>query len=98
MEEVVLRTWKPKETAPPIATPHIGGPLTYWIEYLNLSQGLLERLGPALQGLDLSKVLFPHFISGPLDAGQRLQFLAFHIRRHHGQIRSMMQAPDFPSV
>jgi hypothetical protein len=26
IEQVVHETWKPKEVAPPIATPHIGGP------------------------------------------------------------------------
>ena len=96
IEEVILRTWKSKEIAPPIATPHIGGPLAYWMEYTRASQFFLSRLEQALRGLELRSVVFPHFISGPLDAGQRLEFLTFHIRRHHAQIQSMMEASDFP--
>jgi hypothetical protein len=96
IEEVIARTWKPKEIAPPIATPHIGGPLSYWLEYLLLSQQLLERLEPALTGLDMESVLFPHFISGPLDAGQRIDFLRFHIKRHRLQIEEMLTLVSFP--
>ena len=34
IEDVVATTWKPKELAPGIATPHIGGPLEAWISSL----------------------------------------------------------------
>lgn len=31
MRKLVADTWMPREVAPPIATPHIGGPLSFWI-------------------------------------------------------------------
>ncbi len=97
IEEIIARTWKPKETAPPIATPHIGGPLSYWLEYVKTYQLLLDKLEGVLDGLDPETVVFPHFLSGPLDAGQRLQFLRFHIVRHRDQITEMMADANFPA-
>jgi hypothetical protein len=96
IDEVVARTWKPKEVAPPIATPHIGGPLQYWISYAESCQGVLDRLGTALDGLDLEEVIFPHFLSGPLDARQRLEFLRFHLDRHRAQILRLFDRESFP--
>jgi hypothetical protein len=96
IDEVVVRTWKPKEVAPPIATPHIGGPLQYWITYSESCQTVLDRLGTALHGLDLEQVIFPHFLSGPLDARQRLEFLRFHLDRHRGQILRLFDHESFP--
>lgn len=96
IEDIIARTWKPKEDAPPIATPHIGGPLAYWISYLESCQAVLDRLGHALEGLDPGEVIFPHFLSGPLDARQRLEFLRFHLDRHRGQIERLMSHAEFP--
>jgi hypothetical protein len=96
IDEVVARTWKPKEVAPPIATPHIGGPLQYWITYSESCQMVLDRLGTALHGLDLEQVIFPHFLSGPLDARQRLEFLRFHLDRHRAQILRLFNHESFP--
>jgi hypothetical protein len=96
IDEVIAQTWKPKEKAPAIATPHIGGPLSYWLEYMSLAHDFLHRLEPLLNGLSLDTVIFPHFISGPLDAGQRIQFLTFHIIRHRTQILELMADPAFP--
>jgi hypothetical protein len=96
INEVVARTWKPKEIAPPIATPHIGGPLGYWISSCESCQAVLEQLGKALEGLDLEKVIFPHFLSGPLDARQRLEFLRFHLDRHRAQVLRLFDQESFP--
>lgn len=96
IDEVVARTWKPKEVAPPIATPHIGGPLQYWITYSESCQSVLDRLGTALNGLDLEQVIIPHFLSGPLDARQRLEFLRFHLDRHRAQILRLFDHESFP--
>lgn len=86
IDEVIARTWKEKEVAPSIAAPHIGGPLAYWVESLRLSQPLLDALGVFLEGMDLRTIVYPHFLSGPLDAEQRLEFLRYHMDRHRGQI------------
>lgn len=97
IEEIVSRTWKPKETAPPIATPHVGGTLRYWVEFLRACQPLLEKTEAELEGLDPEAVVFPHFLCGPLDARQRFDFLRFHTDRHTEQIERIKAAPGFPA-
>jgi hypothetical protein len=97
IEEVVAATWKPLEVAPPIATPHIGGPLEFWLSATNSLRDILAALGAALEGVPLEEVVYPHFLSGPLDAGQRLAFLRFHIDRHVGQIARIRSTPGFPA-
>ena len=96
IEEVVERTWKPKEVAPESATPRMGGPVQYWVAALTACQPVLARLGSELAGLDLSAIVYPHVLSGPLDARQRLQFLRFHLDRHVRQIEALTHAAGFP--
>jgi hypothetical protein len=96
IEEVIARTWKPKELAPPLVAPRFGGPASYWVENFRSSQQLLERLEPVLEGLPIESVIFPHFLSGPLDAGQRIDFLRFHMVRHREQIENILAHADFP--
>ena len=96
IEQIVARTWKPKEVAPSWVTPRGEGPLAYWIACLKGCQPVLEALGEALRGLDLSRVIFPHVLSGPLDAHQRLEFLRFHMDRHLQQIEAVKMDPAFP--
>jgi hypothetical protein len=48
---------------------------------------LLSDLAAQLEGQKLDDIVFPHALSGPLDARQRLQFLRFHIDRHLGQLQ-----------
>lgn len=97
IERVVEKTWKPKEKAPQSATPQLGGPLHYWVAALDACQPVLERLGKELESLNLSEIIYPHFLSGPLDARQRLDFLRFHLDRHLKQIEALKQEPGFPS-
>ena len=96
IEDVVATTWKAKETAPGIATPHIGGPLEAWVSSLRSLQSVLADLAKELDGLDLEAVVFPHYLSGPLDGRQRLEFLRFHMERHLQQIRRLQSHPAFP--
>ncbi len=84
IERIIQETWKPKEAAPPIAMPHIGGPLAFWLAIFRSLTPVLAELGAYLQGQPLQDIVFPHFISGPLDAAQRLEFLHFHMERHIG--------------
>lgn len=97
IEEVVERTWEPRETAPESATPRMGGPVGYWAAALAACPPILERLGEELEGLNLSAVIYPHYRSGPIDARQRLAFLRFHLDRHHAQIRALIDDPAFPA-
>jgi hypothetical protein len=96
IEEVVAATWKPKETAPPVATPHLGGPLAAWTSAQRSLTGSLHDLGRQLDNQRLDAIVFPHFLSGPLDARQRLEFLRFHIERHQQQVGRVRSHPSFP--
>lgn len=89
IEEVIAGTWKTYEQAPPDATPSGEGSLDYWTACFRACQPVLEELGTRLEGVDLSTVIFPHFLCGPLDARQRLEFLRFHIERHGRQIERL---------
>jgi hypothetical protein len=93
---VVAATWKPKEEAPGIATPHIGGPLEAWVSSLLSLWLVLADLANELEGLDLEAVVFPHYLSGSLDGRQRLEFLRFHLERHLEQIRRVRSHSAFP--
>ncbi|HEX5506797.1 MAG TPA: DinB family protein [Thermomicrobiales bacterium] len=96
IEEIIAKTWRDKEQAPTNATPQAGGPLAYWVACLRACQPVLETLGAALAGLDLSEVIFPHFLSGPLDAYQRLEFLRWHLDHHRRQLDDLTAAPGYP--
>jgi hypothetical protein len=96
IEQVVATTWKPREIAPGIATPHIGGPLEAWISSLLSLRVVLADLAKEMDGIDLEAIVFPHYLSGPLDGRQRLEFLRFHMERHIEQIARLRAHPDFP--
>jgi DinB superfamily len=96
IDVVVARTWKEKEEAPSIAMPHIGGPLAYWVKSFELGQSLLQALGNVLEDFNLETIIFPHFLCGPLDARQRIEFLRFHMDRHRHQINRLKNAVAFP--
>lgn len=96
IEQVIERTWKPKEKAPESATPRLGGPVHYWAAALEACQPVLQKLGVELEPLNLSEIIYPHFLSGPLDARQRLGFLRFHLERHLNQIEAVKANSEFP--
>lgn len=96
IEDIIRTTWQEKEQVPESAKPRWGGPIDYWISSLDACQHILEGLGKGLADMDLEKVIYPHVISGPLDARQRLEFLRFHLNRHQGQVERIKQDPQFP--
>jgi hypothetical protein len=98
IEAIIAKTWRPKETVPQGAAPEGGSPLSYWVTRLEHLRPVLEQLGRELEGLDLDTVIYPHPISGPLDARQRLQFLRFHLNRHRGQVERVRETPGFPGI
>lgn len=97
IETVVERTWKAQEVAPPIATPHIGGPLSVWVSCLKSLRPVLADLARELDGIELESIVYPHYLSGPLDGRQRLEFLRFHMERHLAQIERVRAHPQFPA-
>ena len=96
IEDIVASTWKVREKAPPIATPHIGGPLAFWVAATRTLGDTLAELSNELDPYDLSALVYPHYLCGPLDARQRIEFLRFHIERHTGQIKRVKDTAGFP--
>lgn len=87
IEDVVERTWKPKEAAPESATPSGKWSVLVWTSHLRHGDDLLRDLIEVLDGLPLERVIYPHFLSGPLNIIQRLEFIRFHLDRHLQQVR-----------
>jgi hypothetical protein len=92
IEEIVRRTWGPGQQAPDNAAPRIGGPVVYWAACLESCRPVLARLARELEAVDLESVVYPHVVSGPLDARQRLEFLRFHLDLHRAQIDGVKRA------
>lgn len=92
IQEIVQRTWQPKEQVPAVAAPRMGGTLIFWREALTSLQSVLDQFGSALRPEELRLQAHPHPISGPLDFHQRLEFLAFHLNRHQEQALALMEA------
>ena len=92
IEEIVRRTWGPNQQAPDNAAPRTGGPVVYWATCLESCRPVLARLAHELETLDLESVVYPHVVSGPLDARQRLEFLRFHLDLHCAQIEGVKRA------
>ena len=89
IEAIIEKTWKPKEIAPPSATPTGKWSLGVWSSHFKNCDDLLTNLNHALAGLPLDQVIYPHFLCGPLNAIQRLEFIRFHIDRHIHQIADL---------
>ncbi len=92
IEEIIARTWREREDAPPNATPQTNGPLGYWVASLSACQPVLDALVRHLDGLDPAAVIAPHFLSGPLDVYQRFEFLRWHMDHHREQIAGIIAA------
>ena len=97
IEDVIARTWKPKEKAMVETDPVGEGPLSYWIARYVACQSTLEQIPQVLSGLDPAQALDLHYLSGPLDACQRLEFLRFHTDRHYDQVERLKRNESFPA-
>lgn len=85
IEAIIERTWQPKEQVPAVAAPRLGGTLVFWRSALLSLQAVLADFGNDLRDEELRLQAHPHPISGAMDFQQRLEFLRFHIVRHHQQ-------------
>lgn len=90
IEQNIAETWREREAAPPNATPQTNGPLAYWVASLAACEPVLVALGRVLAPFDLEAVIAPHFLSGPLDARQRFEFLRWHMDHHRQQIAEII--------
>ncbi len=87
IEKVVELTWNPKEQVPDIAAPRVGGSISFWINSLVSLNSILNEFTNNLTDDMLRVIAHAHPISGELDFQQRLEFLRFHIDRHHLQAK-----------
>lgn len=97
IEEVIAKTWRPKEIVPDIAKPRWGGSIDFWIHSLAACQSVLETFAKELEYLDPAQIIYPHPISGPLNIWQRIAFLRFHLERHQAQIQRVKADPQYPT-
>lgn len=95
IEQIVDKTWQPKEIVPKVAEPRWGGTISFWIASLKNCSALLVELEQMAQGIDLSRAIYPHPISGPMDVIQRLEFLRFHLERHQKQVERLKSHLNF---
>jgi len=87
IEKVVELTWNKKEQVPDIAAPRVRGSITFWINSLVSLNSILTEFTNNLTDDMLRVIAHAHPISGELDFQQRLEFLRFHIDRHHLQAK-----------
>ncbi|MEN9686279.1 MAG: hypothetical protein RLZZ28_2065 [Bacteroidota bacterium] len=90
IEELIAKTWKPKEEVPAVAAPRMGGTLAFWLAALASLQLVLEAFGKELKEEELKILAHPHPISGEVDFQQRLEFLSFHLDRHRVQVSRLI--------
>jgi len=95
IEKIIERTWKPKEDAPESATPKGNWSLSVWVSHFRNCDDLLSDLPVKLEDLPLTQVIYPHFLCGPLNAIQRLEFIRFHLDRHLIQVKSIKDTLGF---
>lgn len=89
IEEIISRTWKDKEDAPESAIPKGNWSVSVWASHFRNCDDLLNDLPEILNELPLKKVIYPHFLCGPLNVIQRLEFIRFHIDRHIDQVKKL---------
>jgi len=89
IESIIERTWQPKEIAPAIVTPRLGGSIDLWTAYLKSLDIPLQALADKLKDTDLDILSFPNPVSGSFDIRHRLEFLRFHLNRHHKQVSAL---------
>ena len=87
IEKIIDLTWKEKEEVPDIAAPRVRGSFKFWITSFKSLQNILFEFGNKLTDDMLRVIAHAHPISGELDFHQRLEFLRFHIERHHLQAK-----------
>lgn len=88
IEEIVARTWREREEAPPLAVPQLGEPGSYWMARMRRNASLVREFAELVREQELDSLAYPHPISGPFTMRQGLEFIRFHIDRHRGQLEA----------
>lgn len=98
IEQIVAKTWQPKEKVPKVAEPKWGGALLFWKNSLQNCRHLLKDLEQQAKDVNIELAIYPHPISGPMNVIQRLEFLRFHLERHTKQVIRVKESMDFPHL
>ena len=86
IEQVTDRTWGEEVEAPPLAVPRWGGAFGYWMARMRRNRDLVRAFTSIVEESELDVVAYEHPISGPFTLRQGLEFIRFHIERHHRQL------------
>jgi DinB superfamily len=90
VEQIIQLTWKDKEQVPAVATPRMGGSISFWCAAFKSLQTIVEEFAKDIEEKELRILAHPHPISGEMDFQQRLEFIRFHIERHHEQVKNLL--------
>ncbi len=86
IEEIVGRTWKVREEAPPLAIPKLGGSEAYWSVRMRRNAALVSAFADLVDESELDMIAYPHPISGAFTMRQGFEFIRFHLDRHRDHI------------
>jgi len=75
--------------APAPLVPSGIGNARFWVEALRANQEIIDALPQLFLKANPQKIVFPHFVVGPLNAMQWLGFLPYHLDRHRVQIERL---------
>ncbi len=89
--EAIIRPFDAQKIkAPEPLIPSGTGNARFWVEALRANQEIVDALPQLFSETDPRKIVFPHFIVGPLNVIQWLEFLPYHLDRHRVQIEGLM--------
>jgi hypothetical protein len=86
-EEIIAPLISKRVVTPKAMAPSDTATAEFWIQGLQANQKIVNELPALLSGTDPDSIVFPHFVAGPLNALQWLDFLTFHLEKHHKQMR-----------
>ena len=90
LEQFVERARAEKYTAPDSAHPSGKEKLADLLTKMRQTREELRSLSPRIEATDLSSVVYPHPVFGPLNFYQWLAFIGIHEERHLAQIEKVL--------
>ena len=98
MDSYLASTRDRKLKSPAPFVPAGGVPVNELLERLRASREELLALRPRCEAHDLSQIVLPHPVYGPINLYQWLTAVGLHEKRHLRQIEAIMTATGFPEA
>ncbi len=98
MDSYLESTRDRKLKSPQSFVPAGGLPVSELLQRLRASRDELLALRPRCEAHDLSRIVFPHPVYGPINLYQWLTVVGLHEKRHLRQIEAIMTSPGFPEA